>query len=384
MQQRLRVGVLFGGRSSEHEVSLMSAASVINALDRNKYVVVPIGITREGHWLVKGDPLARLQRLAQEGGKAEAPSASEVHISPGSGGATFLLPFEGDAEGAGGFAALSLDVIFPILHGPYGEDGSVQGLLEICDLPYVGAGIVGSAVGMDKVLMKAAFASRGLPQLRFITCLRWQLEGGREKEIVRQVGRELGYPCFVKPANMGSSVGVSKVRSEDELPRALRFAACFDRKVIIEEAARDCREVECSVLGNEDPHASVPGEILPANEFYDYEAKYLDEASKAVVPAPLDGDVTARIRSLAVEAFKAVDCAGMARVDFFVSRCGEVYVNEINTIPGFTRISLYPKLWEASGLPYPQLLDRLIELAMERYRDRRRNQVFWKGETGEE
>ncbi|MBI4320460.1 MAG: D-alanine--D-alanine ligase [Chloroflexi bacterium] len=360
MSRKLRVAVIFGGRSGEHEISLISAASVMNAIDKHRYEVVPIGITKEGTWLVSGDPMRVLK------GETRVPekSTSAITIDPIR---RALVSLGSDSQSSGNHR---LDVAIPILHGPYGEDGTVQGLLELADIPYVGAGVLASAVGMDKSVMKMVFVQRGIPVVDHIAVLKkeWARDATAITGLLEQ---SIGYPCFVKPACLGSSVGISKVHGRDQLAAAMRIAGEFDRKIVVEKAAIDCREIECSVLGNDDPIASVPGEIVPCNEFYDYRAKYMDEGSKLIIPADLAKETTASVRHLAVEAFKAVDCAGMARVDFFVSRDGkQVIVNEINTIPGFTKISMYPKLWEASGITYSELIDRLIELALERHAEK--------------
>ncbi len=367
MTKKIRVGILFGGRSGEHEVSLTSAASVLQALDPEKYEVVPIGITRQGRWLLGPAansllPPPELLPSVLEYGITVTPSADPT--------AAKLIPLNSSSP-----AALSgggeVDVIFPVLHGTFGEDGTVQGLLELADIPYVGAGVLGSAVGMDKDVMKRLFRDAGLPVVKWVVVLREEWE--RDAKAARRlVEKQIGYPLFVKPANLGSSVGISKVRRAGELAAALDLAAQYDRKILVEKAV-DGREIECSVLGNDRPEASVPGEVVPINEFYDYEAKYLKEGSKLIIPAKLSPRQTRRVQELAVRAFQAIDGAGMARVDFLLDRkTGRIFVNEINTIPGFTPISMYPKLWEASGLPYPRLLDRLIELALERHREKSR------------
>ncbi len=373
--KKLRIGVIYGGRSSEHEVSLASAASVIANLDRQRYEPVPIRIDRDGRWNIPDKvPTAVvaaevITRARQETGRA-ARSPREAFLVPHPGEET-LITIERAMEETGGrenayVAGLGLDVIFPVLHGPYGEDGTVQGLLELANVPYVGSGVLASAVGMDKAVMKVCFADRRLPMVRHLVVLRsdWQAAPDKVSALVES---RLGYPVFVKPANLGSSVGISKVKRAEELGLAIANASEFDRKIVIEAAVPAAREIECSVLGNDRPEASVPGEILPTREFYDYEAKYLEE-SQALVPAPLDEAQAAEVRRLACEAFLAVEAAGFARVDFLLARdTGQLYVNEINTIPGFTTISMFPKLWEATGVSYPEVLDRLVELAFERH-----------------
>ncbi|HEY8418227.1 MAG TPA: D-alanine--D-alanine ligase family protein [Limnochordales bacterium] len=394
--RKLRVGVIFGGRSGEHEVSLMSAQNIIAALDREKYEVIPIGITRDGQWIASGDPLRALlegnPRLAapaaflpQPGAPALVPLAPlgdaehpEPEQAPPQAPATgqpgpFREPERGgQPQSLSGAGLGDIDVFFPVLHGPYGEDGTIQGLLELAGVPYVGAGVAASAVGMDKALMKAVFRAAGLPVVDHlvVTAHQWRTQA----DLVRsRIQEQLGFPCFVKPANLGSSVGVSRVAKPAELDEALALALRYDLKVLVERAALGCREVEVSVLGNEEPQASIPGEIVPAAEFYDYRSKYFDDRSELIIPARISDAAAARVRALAIAAFQAIDGAGLARVDFFVHKeTEEIWVNEINTMPGFTRISMYPKLWEASGLPYPQLIDRLIELALERHAQRSR------------
>ena len=363
MTKRLKVGVIFGGKSAEHEVSLSSAQNVMRALDKNKYEVIPIGISKEGQWLLRGDPLAALTngqaslpQLLESGYQIVDDLASGREVIPGSHAAS--LP--------------DVDVIFPVLHGPFGEDGTVQGLLELADIPYVGAGVMSSAVGMDKAAMKDLFRSHHLPTPRYLVVKRREWER-TPAQVAERVMAEIGYPCFVKPANMGSSVGINKVHRPDELAPAIHDAAQYDRKLMVEAAVPEAREIECSVLGNDDPIASVPGEVVPGHEFYDYAAKYIDDSSDLLIPAPIDPALAQRVRDLSIAAFLALDCAGMARADFLLSReTGELYLSEVNTIPGFTRISMYPKLWEASGLSYRELIDRLIQLALERYDDRHR------------
>jgi D-alanine-D-alanine ligase len=365
MTKRLRVGVIFGGKSAEHEVSLNSAQNVMRALDKHKYEIVPIGISKEGQWLLRGDPLqaltggqTSLSQLLESGYQIVDDLSMGREVIPGSRAAS--LP--------------DVDVIFPVLHGPFGEDGTVQGLLELADIPYVGAGVMSSAVGMDKAVMKDLFRGHDLPTSKYLVIKRHEWERTPDR-VAETVAREIGYPCFVKPANMGSSVGVNKAHQAAELTHALSDAALYDRKILVECAVPDAREIECSVLGNDAPLASVPGEIVPGHEFYDYEAKYVDESSQLLIPAPIDAALTQRVRDLSIRAFLALDCAGMARVDFLLAReTGELYLSEVNTIPGFTRISMYPKLWEASGVSYSELIDRLIELALERYADKHRTQ----------
>jgi D-alanine-D-alanine ligase len=369
---KIRVGVLFGGRSGEHEVSLMSAQSVMNYLDKSKYEVVPLGITKQGRWLARGDPMKKLEALVQEGAPRGLPPDSSRDL------VTDRRELVPGVERAG---IPHVDVVFPVLHGPFGEDGTVQGLLELADIPYVGAGVLGSALAMDKAAMKAVFRADGLPITEYVPIMRWDWESN-PRSVLERIEERVGYPCFVKPANLGSSVGITKVREPEALPDALDTAARYDRKLLAEVAV-NAREIECSVLGNDHPVASVPGEVIPEREFYDYVAKYFDEQTQLVIPADLTDDQAAEIRRLAVRSFLALDLAGMARADFFLCRdSGRVYVNELNSIPGFTHASMYPKLWEASGLPYPELLDRLIELALERHRDKSRRSVSY--ETGHE
>jgi len=366
---KTRVAVVFGGRSGEHEVSLASATSIMDNMDQSKYEIIPIGITKEGLWLLDGEPMKALTSGRRDGGAAPAMVSAAPRAEP-------QAPIAADSRSRG--VPLAVDVVFPVLHGPYGEDGTIQGLLEMAGVPYVGAGVLASAAGMDKAVMKALFLQAGLPVVGHILVSRKEWEAAPDAALDR-IEESVGYPCFVKPANLGSSVGISKAVDRTALAEALRTAARYDRKLIVEKGV-DAREVECSVLGNDEPVASVPGEVVPCNAFYDYRAKYLDEGSQLLIPAPLPPETTEEVRWLAVEAFKAVDCAGMARVDFFVEHgTGRVLVNEINTIPGFTKISMYPKLWEASGLPYPRLIDRLIELALERHAEKMRNQISYDG-----
>lgn len=365
----LRVGVLFGGRSGEHEVSLNSARNVMEALSQAGHQVVPIGITPAGRWLASGDPMAALAGAAVaqlNGSHAAAPTSAQAREE----NVWALLPTAApDAN------LPSIDIVFPVLHGPYGEDGTVQGLLEMANLPYVGCGVLASAVAMDKGLAKQLFAQAGLPQAdyRVVTRSVWQRKPERT---LTELIDALGLPLFVKPANLGSSVGISKAGTREELTDALQLAAAYDRKLVVEVAVPNAREIEVSVLGNEAPLASVPGEIVPGDTFYSYADKYLDGNSQALIPAPLDEALCEQIQHMALDAFRAVDGEGLARVDFLLDDAsGAIYLNEINTMPGFTRISMYPKLWEASGISYPELVDRLLQLGLERHADRQQNQT---------
>ncbi len=353
--KKTRVGVIYGGRSGEHKVSLASAAAVFQNLDPDKYEAVPIRIEKDGRWALP-DRAPKVMKAADviQGKQVDEPSAKEIQLAARPATQTLI-------------SGVDLDVVFPVLHGPYGEDGTVQGLLELANVPYVGAGVLASAVGMDKAVMKLVFAAKGLSICDYEVVFKhdWQRD---EPAIMHRVASRLGFPVFVKPANLGSSVGISKAKHSVELRAAITFAAQFDRKIVVEAAVPNAREIECAVLGNDEPQASAPGEVIPSREFYDYEAKYLDEGSRTDVPAKLSEQQAAEIRALAIDAFKAIDCAGMARVDFLLARdTGVLYLNEVNTIPGFTTISMYSKMWEASGLSYPQLIDRLIALAIERH-----------------
>ena len=394
--KKLRVGVLFGGRSGEHEVSLLSAASVLNAIDKNKYEVVPIGISKQGRWLTA----EHAERLLQ--GKGHEPQrhlrAGDPEATPGAavlarGEAVVVPPEPVHREGEGmvpfqtespaltrraADRAINVDIVFPVLHGTFGEDGTIQGLFELADIPYVGAGVLGSAAGMDKDVMKSLFLAAGLPIVKHVTFLRGQWEANPRK-MQKLMESKLKYPVFVKPANLGSSVGISKAHDGKELPDCVEEAAKYDRKIVVEQGVGGkkgkAREIECSVLGNDNPEASVPGEIVPGKEFYDYIAKYLDEGSQLIIPAKLTKSETKKVRELAVAAFRAVDCSGLARVDFLMEpTTRKIYLNEINTMPGFTSISMYPKLWAATGVSYPQLIDRLIRLGLERHAEKKRNQ----------
>jgi D-alanine-D-alanine ligase len=368
---RLRVGVLFGGRSGEHDVSLHSARAVIAALQQAGHDVVPIGITRAGRWLVGGDPHRALS-------SGDAGGEQPVSMLPEPGGAGLVAL--GGAHGSLSKASVgTLDVLFPVLHGTYGEDGTVQGLFELAAVPYAGAGVLGSALGMDKVVQKALWRGLGLPVVEHLSVRRRDFERDSEA-VMDRVEQALDYPCFTKPANLGSSVGVSKARNRTELQLGLQQAARYDAKLIVERAI-DARELECGVLGNDEPMASVVGEIVAGAEFYDYRAKYLDAGSQAIIPADIDADLASRVQRLAIEAFKAVDAAGLARVDFFLDRAnGQLYINEINTMPGFTEISMYPKLWQASGVSFSELVTRIAELGMQRFAERARNQTTFSAE----
>jgi D-alanine-D-alanine ligase len=378
--KKLRVGVIYGGRSGEHEVSIASAAAVIKHLNRDRYEPVPIRIDKDGRWtLADRIPLVASAAEVIEQGRAHSIRAvrpgREAHMLAYPGDDTMLtIERRATAEDVDGTTAvvtgLGLDVVFPVLHGPFGEDGTVQGLLELANVPYVGAGVLGSAAGMDKAVMKTLFAAHSLPIVKHLVLLRreWEHDTAAAEATIARV---LGFPVFVKPANLGSSVGISKAGDASALAKAIAVAAEFDRKVIVEAAVADAREIECAVLGNDEPEASVPGEIIPAGEFYDYKAKYLASDSKLLIPAPLSPQQTQDVQRLAIAAFRAVEGAGMARVDFLMDpHEGTLFVNELNTIPGFTTISMYPKLWEASGLPYPELIARLIALALERHAEK--------------
>lgn len=360
IEQKIRVGVIFGGRSGEHEVSLHSAQSVMRALNPEKYEVVPIGIDKHGRWLA-GDAMAALTQ-----GHASRPAT----LLPDPQSAALWQVEEVEHRVAGVTAVAELDVIFPVLHGPYGEDGTVQGLLELANLPYVGAGVVGSAVGMDKAIFKQVMAANSLPVLAWRLVLASQWAKQPEAVLDTIAAAELVYPLFTKPANLGSSVGISKCRNRAELAAGLDEAASYDRRIIVEQGING-RELEVAVLGNDHPTASVVGEVRPRRDFYDYVAKYVSDDSELLIPAPLEPEVAEAARALAIQAYQAIDCAGLGRVDLLLDKDdGTLYLNEINTIPGFTHISMYPKLWEATGVSYSELLDRLIDLAMERHAEK--------------
>ena len=376
MTKKIRVGLVFGGKSGEHEISLASAQSVARALDKNKYDLVLIGVTKEGHWITGGNALKQLAAVSPTPLLApESESANGAVSAPIN--SVELVPTAVDAATKSSPLAL-IDVAFPLVHGPFGEDGTVQGLLELADIPYVGAGVAASAVGMDKALMKAVFRAHSLPILDWLVILRRDAETQLDETIYR-VESVLGYPCFVKPANLGSSVGITKAHDRDELRGALNIAAQYDRKLIVERAAQNAREIECSVLGNDDPIASIPGEVISKREFYDYAAKYESEAgTELIVPADLSPELVRSAQEIAIRAFKAIDACGMARVDFFLERgANRLLLNEINTIPGFTSVSMYPRMWQKSGISYADLIDRLIQLALERHADKRKSKVTY-------
>lgn len=376
-KSKIRIGVIFGGRSGEHEVSLMSARSILSALDPDKYIVTQIGITHDGDWLVGENVLGAMiegdYRNLNPVVLMPIPTRKELYTINITGQREILQ------------RCTNLDVIFPVLHGTFGEDGTLQGLLELTDIAYVGAGVLGSSLGMDKGVFKDVMRANGVPVLDSIVVSKREIEEDADS-IVGQAEALATYPLFVKPANMGSSVGITKCKSRSDLFEGLLEAARYDRRVLIERGV-NAREIEVSVLGNEEPRASVPGEIIPSREFYSYEAKYIDDSSNLIIPAPIPPELAQWVQQLAVHAYRAVDCAGMARVDFLLEKNesqrgepGEVYLNEINTIPGFTKISMYPKLWEESGLPYPALVDRLVELALERKAERNRIERRYRSE----
>lgn len=368
-QKKLRVGLIFGGRSGEHEVSLASAKAIMENLDRDKYEIVPIGITKQGSWLLGTEP-TRLLAVEQDVEQSHQVATTAVTLT-GDPTVRRLIPLQGQEplQENG-----TLDIIFPVMHGPYGEDGTLQGLLEMANVPYVGCGVLGSALGMDKEKMKMIFQSVGLPNVDYLVFRRSQWEHSPE-DVMHTIEQRLGYPCFAKPVNLGSSVGVNKAHNRAELSHAMQIAAEYDRKIIIEQGI-DCRELETAILGNDAPIASIVGEVVASGEFYDYNAKYIDNKSQVIIPANISQEIVEEVRRQALKAFLALDLSGLARIDFFLERAtGKIYINEVNTLPGFTQISMYSKLWAASGIPYSELLDRLIELAQERYDDRQRNRT---------
>lgn len=398
-RETIRVGVLFGGKSGEHEVSLRSAETVIRALDEAGYQTVCLGITTSGEWITSGDPFAQLanssalpntqeyqHRQANRTGQADSLPSKSFGIVGSFPKSNSLLEqtiqnfptlclAPSDKTGKNTSRMPAVDLIFPVLHGPYGEDGTIQGLLEMAGLPYVGCGVLASAVGMDKIAAKALFSTAAIPQVEYRSLLRRDWAEERDR-ILDELEAALPYPQFVKPANLGSSVGVSKVKNRAELACAIDLACSYDRKVLVEVGIENARELEVSVLGNDAPQASVVGEVIPANEFYDYEAKYLDEGSQLLIPADIPASLSDRICRLAVRAFQILDGAGLARADFLLDGTGQLFLNELNTMPGFTASSMYPKLWEASGVPLPELVHRLVSLALERHADRQQNRIL--------
>jgi D-alanine-D-alanine ligase len=373
MAKKVHVGLIFGGRSGEHEVSVRSASAVIEAIDRDKYEVIPLAITKEGRWLSPSGSAAMLPESARNLLSSNVEGSGEALTIVGDPSRAGLFRLEGDGSGS---ARPKLDVVFPVLHGTYGEDGTLQGLLEMAGVPYVGCGVLASSCGMDKVTMKTLFRQAGLPMCKHIWFLRSDWERG-EEAVASRVAREIGFPCFVKPANLGSSVGISRADDAESLRAAVVLAASFDRKVIVEEAL-NMREIECAVIGNDEPEASLPGEYVVHDAqaaFLDYTEKYSNTGHvEFVVPAPVPARLADRIRRMAVKAFKAVDGAGLARVDFFLLRdTNKLLINELNTLPGLTDVSGFPKMWEATGLPFGKAIERLIELAFERHEDKARN-----------
>ncbi|MFH1890077.1 MAG: D-alanine--D-alanine ligase family protein [Candidatus Kuenenbacteria bacterium] len=378
--KKINIAVIFGGRSGEHEVSLVSADAIIKNLDKSKYNVIPVGITKDGQWIAGGNSLQLLKT-------GEIPKALKATLTPDT-SIRSLVPAEGNKKSFvidyGLRITDKIDVVFPVLHGTYGEDGTIQGLFELADLPYVGSGVLGSATAMDKITQKKLCQTAQIPIADWIWLSKKEwLWLKKNKNVFKKwlagTEKRLKYPMFIKPSNLGSSVGISKVKNRQELVNAINLAAKFDRRVVIEKGIKDAMEIEVAVIGNEKPEASAPGQIIPSNEFYDYKAKYVEDKSEEVIPAPLSKDISRKIQDMACEAFKLLDCAGMARVDFFVTKKPwKIYLSELNTIPGFTPISMYPKLWQASGVSYSKLLDILIKLAMERYSEKRQLQTGYK------
>jgi D-alanine-D-alanine ligase len=362
--RRIRIAVIFGGQSDEHDVSIRSAQTVVDAVDSDRYEVVPIGITRDGSWVVQGDPLGALRQASDELSLSDGEEADAVGeiatVAPVAGAMTLT---DGGQQ--------PIDVVFPVLHGPFGEDGSVQGLLEVAGVPYVGSGVLGSAVAMDKAMTKQVLTQAGIPQLPWQLVNRGDIRDHAEL-VADRIAETIGFPCFIKPANLGSSVGISRVAGRGDLVSALNEAAYYDRRVVVEKGV-DAREIEMAVLGNDDPIASIAGEVVPLGGFYDYNAKYIDDTTELVIPAKLDPSLLGFLQEMAIDAFRALDLAGMARVDFFIERgTDQIFLNEVNTLPGFTSISMYPMLWEASGVPIAELVDRLVGLALERHGERKR------------
>jgi D-alanine-D-alanine ligase len=362
--RKIRIAVLFGGQSDEHDVSVRSARTVIDAIDPDRYEAVPVGITREGTWIVDGDPMGALVQASEE--LSLAPGAQDDAV----GAVEALAPVAG-AMSLTSNGKQPIDVVFPVLHGPFGEDGSMQGLLEVAGVPYVGSGVLGSAVAMDKAMAKLVLSQAGIPQVPWQLITRADIQDHADV-VVDRVAETIGFPCFTKPANLGSSVGINRSTNRDDLLAALNEAAYYDRRIVVEKGV-DAREIEMSVLGTDDPIASVAGEIVPRGGFYDYNAKYIDDSTELIIPAKLDPGMLGFLQEMAIDAFKALDLAGLARVDFFVDRSNDhIYLNEVNTLPGFTSISMYPMLWEASGIPITELVDRLVGLALERFGERKR------------
>ncbi|MFA6098434.1 MAG: D-alanine--D-alanine ligase family protein [Patescibacteria group bacterium] len=361
MAKKIRIGVIFGGRSGEHEVSIASAESVIKALDEKKYEVVPIGITKQGTWLTQNNPLKILKK-----GSFKAADTLKI-ITPDSTKKS-LVAIKGAKGITKPITEKKLDVVFPVLHGTFGEDGTIQGLLELADIPYIGANVLASAVGMDKTIQKIIFKNSGLPVVPFVFFTKYEFKNNKIFVFKKISG--LGYPIFIKPANLGSSVGISKVKNFNELNEAINLAFLYDKKIIAEKAVLKPREIEIAVLGNDNPSASLPGEVFASNEFYDYDAKYVDGKSQINIPADLPKDLSSKLRKYAINAFKSIDCSGMARVDFLLGNQNKIYLSEVNTIPGFTSISMYPKLWQATGLSYDKLIEKLITLAIEKHREK--------------
>ncbi|WP_432406868.1 D-alanine--D-alanine ligase [Wukongibacter sp. M2B1] len=368
MNRKVNVGVIFGGKSAEHEVSLMSATAIINAIDKEKYNVVPIGITKEGSWMLYSGPIEQI-----ESGEWEGISNKLLKDKPKE-NVFSIIPVGKEDHSIEQVVPMGLankiDVIFPALHGPYGEDGTIQGLLEMADIPYVGAGVLASSLCMDKIYAKKLFELEGLSVVEYVVVLRNKLKKNMG-EYIAEIEEKFEYPVFIKPANLGSSVGITKAHDRDEMIKGLNEAAKYDRRILVERSI-ECREIECAVLGNDDPMASVVGEIVPSHEFYDYEAKYFDDGkSKLIIPADIPKNKSEEVRQMAIIAYKALDCTGLSRVDFFLEKeTNKIYINEINTMPGFTKYSMYPLLWQETGLPYDKLIDKLIKLALERYDDR--------------
>lgn len=364
--KKIRLGIIFGGKSVEHEVSIMSTRSIVSILDSDKYDIVPVGITKKGQWITTENPMELLSNNSLDEGR----KASGIFI--GDPEKTGLVSFYHKAEQLVLDLKEKVDIIFPVLHGTHGEDGTIQGLFEMADIPYVGCGVLASSLGMDKAIARKVFRQHNIPVVDDRVVLRKDWEKDSEN-ILSELDGQFAYPCFVKPVSLGSSVGVSKARNKSELEEAINIAFKFDRRVLIEEGIH-AREIECSVLGNDDPIASIPGEIVPGKEFYDYEAKYLDSGSKLYIPADIPRDIARKIQEYSIESFKALECSGMARVDFFLEKnTNKIYLNEVNTIPGFTKISMYPKMLEASGVSYKELVNRLIELGLERHREKEKN-----------